>query len=200
MGIYAIVEPEYADLVIDRLGLDIGREQRNAITKATGVRVKTADIVIILDDNKTMSPDKKTSYVYSKSDYVIAKDGSKSFYLAVRYIGKNEKGETIEGFEPLKDNKESADKRNERRLSELNKEIEDAKKSIEQLEGEISILEGKRNTFKEVASGTKNSANNIIKKYNKKLEEYEKLVDKIEMLRKNFLIKVLFRIYKLELD
>lgn len=200
MGTYAIVEPEYADLVIDRLGLDISREQINAITKATGVRVKTADIVIILDDNKTMSPDKKTSYVYSKSDYVIAKDGSKSFYLAVRYIGKNEKGETIEGFEPLKDNKELADKRNERRLSELNKEIEDAKKSIEQLEGEISKLEGQKNIYEDLATDAKDSANKFLEKLNKEKEQYEELVGKIESLRENFLIRVLFHLYKLELE
>ncbi|MFR0821753.1 MAG: hypothetical protein ACLSID_12475, partial [Lactococcus lactis] len=79
-------------------------------------------------------------------------------------------------------------------------DIERAEKYKERLEGEISILVGKRNTFKEVASGTKDSANNIIKKYNKELEKYEKLVDKIEKLRKNFLIRVLFHLYKLELD
>lgn len=199
MGTYAIVESEYADLVIDRLGLDISREQRNAITKATGVRVKTAEIVIILDD-KAMMVDKKTSYVYSKSDYVIATDGSKSFHLAVRYTGENDKGETIEGFEPLKDNKESADKRKKGRLSELNQEIEDAKKTIKQLKGEISKLEPERDDLKDGISKLQEEKENVEKSLKSKKKQYKKLVGKIESLRENFLVRVLFHLYKLELE
>lgn len=196
MGTYATVEPEYADLVIDRLGLDIGREQINKIG------AETAEIVIILDD-KAMSSDKKTSYVYSKSDYVIAKDGSKSFYLAVRYTGVDEKGKPAEHFEPLKENKESADKRKERRLSELNREIEKAEKWIEQLEGEINMLVGQLNIYEDIASDAKDSVNYFLEKRSEALEqckEIKKVVDKIESLRENFLVRVLFNLYKLELD
>lgn len=196
MGTYATVEPEYADLVIDRLGLDIGREQINKIG------AETAEIVIILDD-KAMSSDKKTSYVYSKSDYVIAKDGSKSFYLAVRYTGEDEKGKSAEHFEPLKENKESADKRNERRLSELNAEIEKAKKWIEQLEGEISMLVGQLNIYEDLASDAKDSVNYFLEKRSEALEqckEIKKVVGKIESLRENFLVRVLFHLYKLDLE
>ena len=195
MGTFAIVEPEYADLVIDRLGLDIGREQRNAITKATGVRVKTAEIVIILDD-KAMMVDKKTSYVYSKSDYVIATDGSKSFHLAVRYTGEDEKGQTIEGFEPLKDNKESADKHKEK----LNKDIESKKNQLGSLKTNIREWEKKRDDLKNEISELQEEKENAEKSLNLKNEQYEKLVDKIESLRENFLIRVLFHLYKLELE
>lgn len=192
MGTYAIVEPRFADLIINELGLDIGREQRNAITKATGVRVKTAEIVIILDD-KAMTANKKTSYVYSKSDYVIATDGSKNFHLAVRYAGDDEKAED---FEPLKENKESADKRKDK----LNQDIEQKNNQINFLKTNIREWEQKRDDFKNEISELQEERDDIEKERNEAEEEYEKLVDKIERLRKNLLIRVLFHLYKLELE
>lgn len=188
MGTFAIVEPEYADLIINKLGLDIGREQRNAI------EAKTAEIVIILDD-KAMASDKKTSYIYSESDYVIAIDGSKSFHLAVRYTGVDEKGKPAEYFEPLKENKESADKRKDK----LNKDIESKKNQLGSLKTNIREWEKKRDDLKNEISELQKQKENAEKSLNLKNEHYEKLVDKIERLRKNFLIRVLFRIYKLEL-
>lgn len=193
MGNFAIVEPEYADLVIDRLGLDIGREQINKIG------AETAEIVIILDD-KAMSSDKKTSYVYSKSDYVIAKDGSKSFYLAVRYTGVDEKGKPAEYFEPLEENKELADKRKERRLSELDDAIERQEGYLyDYLENEIKALKSEKDGLENEILKLQEERDDFEEKRNEAEEEYEKLVGKIESLRENFLIKVLFRIYKLEL-
>lgn len=194
MGTYATVEPEYADLVIDRLGLDIGREQINKIG------AETAEIVIILDD-KAMSSDKKTSYVYSKSDYVIAKDGSKSFYLAVRYTGVDEKGKPAEHFEPLEENKELADKRKERRLSELDDEIERKEGYLEYyLENEIKALKSEKDGLENEISELQKEKENKEKSLKSKKKQYKKLVGKIESLRESFLIRVLFRIYKLELD
>lgn len=190
MGTYAIVESKFADLIINELGLDIGREQRNAVGGA-----KTAEIVIILDD-KAMMADKKTSYIYSESDYVIAKDGSKSFHLAVRYTGEDEKGKPAEYFEPLKENKESADKRKDK----LNKDIESKKNQLKFLKNNISEWEQKKDDFKNEISELQKQKENAEKSLNLKNEQYEKLVGKIERLRKNFLIRVLFRIYKLELD
>ena len=189
MGTFAIVESKYADLVINELGLDIGREQRNAI------EAKTAEIVIILDD-KAMSSDKKTSYIYSESDYVIAKDGSKSFHLAVRYTGVDEKGKPAEYFEPLKENKESADKRKDK----LNKDIESKKNQFNFLKTNIREWEKKKDDLKDEIEELQEERDDFEEKRNEAEEEYEKLVGKIESLRENFLIRVLFRIYKLELD
>lgn len=191
MGTYAIVEPRFADLIINELGLDIGREQRNAITKATGVRVKTAEIVIILDD-KAMTANKKTSYVYSKSDYVIATDGSKNFHLAVRYAGDDEKAED---FEPLKENKESADKRKDK----LNQDIEQKNNQINFLKTNIREWEQKRDDFKNEISELQEEKENVEKSLKSKKKQYKKLVGKIESLRENFLVRVLFHLYKLEL-
>lgn len=53
------------------------------------------------------------------------------------------------------------------------------------LERDMSDLEAEKKYFSEQRDEAK--------------EEYKKLVSKIEKLRKNFLIRVLFRIYKLEL-
>lgn len=189
MGTFAIVQPKFVDFIINEFGLDIGREQRNK------VGAKTAEIVIILDD-KAMSSDKKTSYIYSENDYVIAKDGSKSFHLAVRYTGKDEKGQPIEGFEPLKDNKESADKHKEK----LNKDIESKKNQLKFLETNISEWEQKRDDLKNEISELQEEKENAEKSLNLKNEQYEKLVDKIESLREKFLIRVLFHLYKLELE
>lgn len=193
MGTYAIVEPRFADLVIDRLGLDIGREQINKIG------AKTAEIVIILDD-KAMSSDKKTSYVYSKSDYVIAKDGSKSFYLAVRYTGEDEKGKSAEHFEPLEENKELADKRKERRLSELDDAIERQEGYLyDYLENEIKALKSEKDGLENEISKLQEEKENVEKSLKSKKKQYKKLVGKIESLRENFLVRVLFHLYKLEL-
>lgn len=189
MGNFAIVEPKFADLIINELGLDIGREQRNAI------EAKTAEIVIILDD-KAMASDKKTSYIYSESDYVIAIDGSKSFHLAVRYTGVDEKGKPAEYFEPLKENKESADKRKDK----LNKDIESKKNQLKFLKTNIDEWEQKKDDFKNEISKLQKQKENAEKSLNLKNEQYKKLVGKIERLRKNFLISVLFHIYKLELE
>lgn len=192
MGTFAFVEPKFSELIINDLGLDISREQRNVIRKTIGIGVKTANIVIILDD-KAMKANKKTSYVYNESDYVIAKDGSKSFYLAVRYEGDDEKEEY---FEPLQENKESADKRKDK----FNKEIESQKNQIKFLKTNISELEVERNKLKNKISKLEQQKDDIEEKRNEAEEEYEKLVGKIESLRENFLIRVLFRICKLELE
>lgn len=194
MGTYATVEPEYADLVIDRLGLDIGREQINKIG------AETAEIVIILDD-KAMSPDKKTSYVYSETDYVIAKDGSKSFYLAVRYTGTDEKGKSAEHFEPLEENKELADKRKERRLSELDEAIERQEGYLyDYLENEIKALKSEKKGLENKILKLQEEKENAEKSLKSKKKQYKKLVGKIESLRENFLVRVLFHLYKLELE
>lgn len=195
MGNFAIVEPKFADLIINELGLDIGREQINKIG------AETAEIVIILDDNKTMSPDKKTSYIYSKSDYVIAVDGSKSFHLAVRYTGEDEKGKSAEYFEPLKDNKESADKRKERRLSELDDAIERQEGYLyDYLENEIKALKSEKDGLENEISELQKEKENAEKSLKSKKKQYKKLVGKIESLRESFLIRVLFHLYKLELE
>ena len=189
MASIATVLPEYAEVLLNHLELEITDELKKKLGN-NNVRLS------ILLDKKGLELDSKE--FSSKSRYVIADDGTNIYHLCIGYVEDNGKTKK-ENVESLAKATEIVNKENVRKLNELNKEIERAENYKERLEGEISILAGKRNTFKEVASGTKNSANNIIKKYNKKLEEYEKLVDKIERLRKNFLIRVLFRIYKLEL-
>lgn len=190
MASIATVLPEYAEVLLNHLELEITDELKKKLGN-NNVRLS------ILLDKKGLELDPKE--FSSKSRYVIADDGTNIYHLCIGYVEDNGKTKK-ENVESLVKATEIVNKENGRKLTGLNEDIENKKKYKERLEVEISILKGKRNTFKEVASGTKNSANNIIKKYNKKLEEYEKLVGKIERLRKNLLIRVLFRIYKLELD
>ena len=190
MASIATVLPEYAEVLLNHLELEITDELKKKLGN-NNVRLS------ILLDKKGLELD--PNEFSSKSRYVIADDSTNVYHLCIGYVEDNGKTKK-ENVESLAKATEIVNKEKGKNLKKLNEDIERAEKYKERLEGEISILVGKRNTFKEVASGTKDSANNIIKKYNKELEKYEKLVDKIEKLRKNFLIRVLFHLYKLELE
>lgn len=103
MGSFAIVQPEFAKLILDKLGLEINKELKKSVS------AKTAELVILLDD-KVVSPDEKSYFINNKSSYVIANDGFTSLYLAIRYTGEDEKGKIIQIFEPLEKTENWLDK------------------------------------------------------------------------------------------
>lgn len=188
MGSIATVNPEYAEVLFDYLGFEITDELKKKLGS------KHVELSILLD-NKVLSLDQKAEFS-NTSPYVIAHDGTDNYHLCIGYVEEDAKGKLFEKVESIAKVAKVAKEQKERKLNKLNDDIERAEKYKKYLEGEISKLEPE----KEKISKLQEERDDIEKERNEAEEEYEKLVDKIERLRKNLLIRVLFRIYKLELD
>lgn len=182
MGIVT-VNQDYAKVLLDHLELEIPDKIKN--------KVKLS----ILLDKKGLELDEED--FPSDSKYVIAYDSTNIYHLC---IGYNEQEGTKKKVESLAKVAKVAKEQKERKLKNFNEEIERAENYKKYLEGEISKLKGQKNIYEDLATDAKDSANKFLEKLNKEKEQYKKLVGKIERIRKNFLIRVLFRIYKLELD
>ena len=100
----------------------------------------------------------------------------------------------------MEENKELADKRKERRLSELDDAIERQEGYLyDYLENEIKALKSEKDGLENEISKLQEEKENVEKSLKSKKKQYKKLVGKIESLRENFLVRVLFHLYKLEL-
>lgn len=190
MASIATVLPEYAEVLLNHLELEITDELKKKLGN-NNVRLS------ILLDKKGLDIDPKE--FSSKSRYVIADDGTNIYHLCIGYVEDNGKTKK-ENVESLAKATEIVNKENGRKLKKLNEDIESKKNQLKFLEGEISKLEGQKNICEDLATDAKDSANKFLEKLNKEKEEYEELVGKIESLRENFLVRVLFHLYKLELE
>ena len=185
MGSIAVVNPEYAEVLLEHLELEITDELKKKIGS------KHVELSLLLD-NKVLSLDQKAEFS-NDSKYVIANDGTNVYHLCIGYVEEDAKGKLFEKVESLAKATKRVGEIKQKRLNGINKEIEHKEKAKELLQDEYDkLLANKR--FLEAA------AESFSERRNEAEKEYKKLVGKIERLRKNFLIKVLFRIYKLELD
>jgi hypothetical protein len=192
MGSIATVNPEYAEVLFDYLGFEITDELKKKLGS------KHVELSILLD-NKVLSPDQKAEFS-NTSPYVIAYDGTDNYHLCIGYVEEDAKGKLIEKVESLAKITKIAKEQTERKLNKLNDDLKQKEKLKKIFEGEISKLEPERDGLRDEISKLQKEKENAEKSLNLKNEQYEKLVDKIERLRKNFLVRVLFRIYQLELD
>lgn len=192
MGSIATVNPEYAEVLFDYLGFEITDELKKKLGS------KHVELSILLD-NKVLSPDQKAEFS-NASPYVIAYDGTDNYHLCIGYVEEDAKGKLIEKVESLAKITKIAKEQTERKLNKLNDDLKQKEKLKKIFEGEISKLEPERDGLRDEISKLQKEKENAEKSLNLKNEQYEKLVDKIERLRKNFLVRVLFRIYQLELD
>jgi hypothetical protein len=192
MGSIAIVNPEYAEILFDYLGFEITDELKKKLGS------KHVELSILLD-NKVLSPDQKAEFS-NASPYVIAHDGTDNYHLCIGYVEEDAKGKLFEKVESIAKVAKIAKEQKERKLNKLNDEIKRKEKLKKIFEGEISKLEPERDDLKDEISKLQKEKENEEKSLKSKKKEYKKLVGKIEKLRKNFLIRVLFRIYKLELE
>lgn len=186
MGSIATVKEKYVEPILDSLKLEIPDKIKN--------KVKLS----ILLDNKPLLPDQKEDFP-SDSEYVIAYDGTNVYHLCIGYIEDDGKKGT-ERVESLAKLEKRVKEQKKRQLSELNKEIESKEKEKESLQDEYNkILTNKRLLVRDMPD-LEAAAKSFSERRNEAEKEYEKLVGKIERLRKKFLIRVLFHIYKLELE
>lgn len=191
MSSIAQVNPEYAEVLFDYLGFEITDELKKKLGS------KHVELSILLD-NKVLSPDQKAEFS-NTSPYVIAHDGTDSYHLCIGYVEEDAKGKLIEKVESLAKITKITGEIKKRRLDELDKEIEHKEKAKEILQEEYDdLLEDKRFLERD-KSDLETDVEHFSEQRNEAEKEYKKLVGKIERLRKNFLIRVLFRIYKLEL-
>lgn len=191
MGSIAIVNSEYAEVLLGYLGFEITNELKKKLGS------KHVELSILLD-NKVLSPDQKAEFS-NASPYVIAHDGTDNYHLCIGYVEEDAKGKLIEKVESLAKITKITGEIKKRRLDGLDKKIEHKEKAKEILQEEYDdLLEDKRFLERDM-SDLKADAEHFSERRNEAEKEYKKLVGKIERLRKNFLIRVLFRIYKLEL-
>ena len=182
MGIVTVSQ-DYAKVLLDHLELEIPDKIKN--------KVKLS----ILLDKKGLDIDEED--FPSDSKYVIAYDSTNIYHLC---IGYNEQEGTKKKVESLAKLEKRVKEQKKRQLSELDKEIKQKKKANELLQDEYDkLLEDKKNLTTDI-SVHEYTAEYFLKQSDEAAEEYEKLVGKIERLRKNFLIRVLFHLYKLELE
>ena len=87
----------------------------------------------------------------------------------------------------------------QKRLNGINKEIEHKEKAKELLQDEYDEMLANKRFLERDMPDLEAAAEHFSEQRNEAEKEYKKLVGKIERLRKNLLIRVLFRIYKLEL-
>lgn len=184
------VSQDYAKVLLDHLELEITDELKKKLGN-NNVRLS------ILLDKKGLELDEED--FPSDSKYVIAYDSTNVYHLCIGYVeddGKRKK----ENVESLAKATKIVKEQKGRELSKLDKEIKQKKKAKELLQNEYDeMLEDKKNLTTDI-SVHEYTAEYFLKQSDEAAEEYEKLVGKIERLRKNFLIRVLFHIYKLELD
>lgn len=191
MSSIAQVNPEYAEVLFDYLGFEITDELKKKLGS------KHVELSILLD-NKVLSPDQKAEFS-NTSPYVIAHDGTDSYHLCIGYVEEDAKGKLIEKVESLGKITKRVDEIKKRRLTELDKEIEQKEKAKELLQNEYDDVLEDKSLLERDMSDLKTEKKYFSEQREEAKEEYKKLVSKIEKLRKNFLIRVLFRIYRLEL-
>ena len=191
MGSIAVVNPEYAEVLLEHLELEITDELKKKIGS------KHVELSILLD-NKVLPLDQKADFP-NDSKYVIANDGTNVYHLCIGYVEEDAKGKLFEKVESLAKVTKRVGEIKQKRLNGINKEIEHKEKAKELLQDEYDEMLANKRFLERDMPDLEAAAEHFLEKRNEAKEEYKKLVGKIEKLRKNFLIRVLFRIYKLEL-
>lgn len=191
MGSIAVVNPEYAEVLLEHLELEITDELKKKIGS------KHVELSLLLD-NKVLSLDQKAEFS-NDSKYVIANDGTNVYHLCIGYVEEDAKGKLFEKVESLAKVTKRVGEIKQKRLNGINKEIEHKEKAKELLQDEYDEMLANKRFLERDMLDLEAAAEHFSEKRNEAEKEYKKLVGKIERLRKNFLIKVLFRIYKLEL-
>lgn len=191
MGSIAVVNPEYAEVLLEHLELEITDELKKKIGS------KHVELSILLD-NKVLPLDQKADFP-NDSKYVIANDGTNVYHLCIGYVEEDAKGKLFEKVESLAKATKRVGEIKQKRLNEIDKEIEHKEKAKELLQDEYDEMLANKRFLERDMPDLKAAAESFSERRNEAEEEYKKLVGKIERLRKNFLIRVLFRIYKLEL-
>lgn len=191
MGSIAVVNPEYAEVLLEHLELEITDELKKKIGS------KHVELSILLD-NKVLPLDQKADFP-NDSKYVIANDGTNVYHLCIGYVEEDAKGKLFEKVESLAKATKRVGEIKQRRLNEIDKEIEHKEKAKELLQDEYDEMLANKRFLERDMPDLEAAAEHFSEQRNEAKEEYKKLVGKIEKLRKNFLIRVLFRIYKLEL-
>lgn len=191
MGSIAVVNPEYAEVLLEHLELEITDELKKKIGS------KHVELSILLD-NKVLPLDQKADFP-NDSKYVIANDGTNVYHLCIGYVEEDAKGKLFEKVESLAKATKRVGEIKQKRLNEIDKEIEHKEKAKELLQDEYDEMLVNKRFLERDMPDLEAAAEHFLEKRNEAKEEYKKLVGKIERLRKNFLIRVLFRIYKLEL-
>lgn len=189
MGIVTVSQ-DYAKVLLDHLELEITDELKKKLGN-NNVRLS------ILLDKKGLDIDEKD--FPSDSKYVIAYDSTNIYHLCIGYTEDNGKTKK-ENVESLAKATKIVNEGKERKLNKLNEEIKQKKKAKELLQDECGKLLEDKNALTKKVSNNEHRAKHFLEQSNEAKEEYEELVGKIEKLRKNFIIRVLFRICKLELD
>lgn len=191
MGSIAVVNPEYAEVLLEHLELEITDELKKKIGS------KHVELSILLD-NKVLPLDQKADFP-NDSKYVIANDGTNVYHLCIGYVEEDAKGKLFEKVESLAKTTKRVGEIKQKRLNGINKEIEHKEKAKELLQDEYDEMLANKRFLERDMPDLEAAAEHFSEKRNEAEKEYKKLVGKIEKLRKNFLIRVLFRIYKLEL-
>lgn len=191
MGSIAVVNPEYAEVLLEHLEIEITDELKKKIGS------KHVELSILLD-NKVLPLDQKADFP-NDSKYVIANDGTNVYHLCIGYVEEDAKGKLFEKVESLAKATKRVGEIKQKRLKGINKEIEHKEKAKELLQDEYDEMLANKRFLERDMPDLKAAAEHFSEQRNEAKEEYKKLVGKIEKLRKNFLIRVLFRIYKLEL-
>lgn len=191
MGSIAVVNPEYAEVLLDYLGFEITDELKKKIGS------KHVELSILLD-NKVLPLDQKADFP-NDSKYVIANDGTNVYHLCIGYVEEDAKGKLFEKVESLAKVTKRVGEIKQRRLKEIDKEIEHKEKAKELLQDEYDEMLANKRFLERDMPDLEAAAESFSERRNEAEKEYKKLVGKIERLRKNLLIRVLFRIYKLEL-
>lgn len=191
MGSIAVVNPEYAEVLLEHLELEITDELKKKIGS------KHVELSILLD-NKVLSLDQKADFP-NDSKYVIANDGTNVYHLCIGYVEEDAKGKLFEKVESLAKATKRVGEIKQKRLNEIDKEIEHKEKAKELLQDEYDEMLANKRFLERDMPDLEAAAEHFLEQRNEAKKEYKKLVGKIERLRKNFLIRVLFRIYKLEL-
>lgn len=191
MGSIAVVNPEYAEVLLEHLELEITDELKKKIGS------KHVELSILLD-NKVLPLDQKADFP-NDSKYVIANDGTNVYHLCIGYVEEDAKGKLFEKVESLAKATKRVGEIKQRRLNEIDKEIEHKEKAKELLQDEYDEMLANKRFLERDMPDLEAAAEHFSEQRNEAEKEYKKLVGKIEKLRKNFLIRVLFRIYKLEL-
>lgn len=191
MGSIAVVNPEYAEVLLEHLELEITDELKKKIGS------KHVELSLLLD-NKVLSLDQKAEFS-NDSKYVIANDGTNVYHLCIGYVEEDAKGKLFEKVESLAKATKRVGEIKQKRLNGINKEIEHKEKAKELLQDEYDEMLANKRFLERDMPDLEAAAEHFSEQRNEAEKEYKKLVCKIEKLRKNFLIRVLFRIYKLEL-
>lgn len=191
MGSIAVVNPEYAEVLLEHLELEITDELKKKIGS------KHVELSILLD-NKVLPLDQKADFP-NDSKYVIANDGTNVYHLCIGYVEEDAKGKLFEKVESLAKATKRVGEIKQKRLNGINKEIEHKEKAKELLQDEYDEMLANKRFLERDMPDLEAAAEHFSEKRNEAEKEYKKLVGKIERLRKNLLIRVLFRIYKLEL-